>query len=73
MQRQILVQWDTRGTCSVAEIIYVEGLFDLKMFFLLSADGMKLRVSKNETNGSVKPSETNPVSNPTILINDFGC
>lgn len=70
LQRQILVQWDTRGSCSVAEIAHVGGLFDLKfcIFFLLSADGMKLRVSKTEANGSVKPLESNPVSNPSRII-----
>lgn len=35
------------------------------LLFLFTADGMKLRVSKNETNGTVKPAETNPVSNTT--------
>lgn len=35
------------------------------LFFFLfksTADGIKLRSSKSETNGTVKPAETNPVS-----------
>lgn len=65
LQRQVLVRWGTRGACSVAEMRSVQGLLDLRIsvFFLLSADGMKLRVSKNEANGSVKPPEMHPVSN----------
>lgn len=30
--------------------------------FFLAAEGMKLRASKGETNGTVKPTDTNPVS-----------
>lgn len=36
--------------------------FQLSLMFFLAAEGMKLRASKGETNGTVKPTDTNPVS-----------
>lgn len=40
----------------------------LLSFSLFAADGIKLRASKSETNGTVKPPETNPVSNTTAQV-----
>lgn len=36
--------------------------------FFFTADGVKLRASKSETNGTAKPAETNPVSNTTAYL-----
>lgn len=59
-----------RRELGVAEMTEVE--FQ-RVSLLLSADGMKLRVSKSETNGSVKPSGTNPVSHSKVApLDDFG-
>lgn len=45
------------------------------VLLLFTADGIKLRASKNETNGTVKPADTHPVSkthiNGTNVCNIF--
>lgn len=68
---QTLVKLDHEGiTCNqktahLSLCLLFKNVFSLVFFFLflLAADGIKLRATKNETNGTVKPAETNPVSN----------